>query len=91
MGSSAMLRCDRSPSEWFAAAVHCYVEGHQSCAWCGGAHCVFHTQRGGRREFNCRDCEFHVGYDATSNQYFSYPGAEPGGLTPETMFEAEPL
>jgi len=82
-----MTRCDRTPGEWFAEAARCYVEHHQGCAWCGGSHRVFHTQRDSQREYYCYGCDFRAGYDDATKRYFSFPGEEAAGSKPRTMHE----
>ena len=82
-----MTHCQRTPQEWFAEAARLYVERHQGCAWCGGSHRVFHTQRGSRREYFCTGCDFRSGYDACINRYYSYPGEPQQSDKPPTMYE----
>ena len=68
----------RSPAAWFAVAAHCYVEGHQACAWCGDSHCVFQTEHGTRMEYSCNNCEFYVCYDRQVGQYHATAGTSRG-------------
>jgi transposase-like protein len=82
-----MVRRQRTPNEWFADAARCHVERHQGCAWCGGSYRVHHTRKGSRQEYFCHSCDFHVGYDAATNRYFSYPGEEQLPKKPATMVE----
>jgi hypothetical protein len=82
-----MMRVDRSPSEWFAEAVRCYVERHQGCPWCGGSHRVYQVQRDGRHEFFCNGCDFRTGFDQASNEFFAIPGEDQHSRSPDTMYE----
>ena len=76
LGNVAMTSLSkRSPAAWFAVAAHCYVEGHQACAWCGDSHCVFQTEHGTRTEYSCNHCEFYVCYDRQVGQYHATAGA----------------
>jgi hypothetical protein len=69
-----MSYSERTPAEWFAAAARCYQEGHQACAWCGGAYQVFRTTQGTSMEYHCNHCDFHVGHDADLDRYTFVPG-----------------
>jgi hypothetical protein len=80
-----MISVERASSEWFEEAARCYVEGHQACAWCGGAHRVFKLRNSGRTEYYCNGCEFLVGHDPESELYFFVPGMRTGRPTPDTM------
>jgi hypothetical protein len=69
------LPSERPPAAWFAEAAHCYVEGHQACAWCGDSYCVFQTEHGPRLEYSCNHCEFYVCHDRLTGIYYAMPGA----------------
>ena len=60
--------------EWFQEAARCYLEGHQACAWCGGRYRVFKTERAGRPSYYCHACDFFVGQEQGSGQYYMVPG-----------------
>ena len=82
-----MVHTERAAREWFEEAVRCYVENHQGCAWCGGAHRVFKVHKGSRIEYYCNGCDFRTGYDPETQVHFSVPGEAPSGRVPDTMFE----
>jgi hypothetical protein len=65
---------ERTPTEWFHAAAHSYVEKHQGCAACGGQHCVFPSRWGSRLEYYCSACDFSASHDAETGHYFASPG-----------------
>ena len=73
-----MSRATRTAQEWFEAAAHEYVEGHQACAWCGGRHRVFKTAHGSRLEYQCSDCDFYVSHDEPTGDYVVEPGNAAG-------------
>jgi hypothetical protein len=83
-----MSELERTPAQWFDDAERCYVEGHQACAWCGGAHQVHRVESPRGVEFHCNRCDFHAGYDRDLDRYAIIPGEENARLTaPLTMFE----
>jgi hypothetical protein len=65
---------ERTSAAWFGEAARSYVQGHQACAWCGGAHCVFQRQRGSRLEYSCIQCGFYVCRDEQTAQFHVVPG-----------------
>jgi hypothetical protein len=69
-----MAHATRTAREWFDEEAHCYIEGHQACAWCGGRHRVFKTSRGSRLEYHCADCDFYVCHDEKTGAYAMEPG-----------------
>ena len=56
--------------QWFAEASRWYVEGHQGCPSCHGAHCVFRSEWGARVEYHCTACDFSACRDAESGRSF---------------------
>jgi hypothetical protein len=72
--------CQRTPRDWFAEAMRCYLERHQGCAWCHQSHCVYQTTHGHEREYWCNACDFRTSYDAANDHYSSYPGEDPAQL-----------
>jgi hypothetical protein len=80
-----MVSVERASNEWFEEAAQCYVEGHQGCAWCGGAHRVFKLQSGNRTEYYCNGCEFLAAHDPEKEAYFFMPGMKSDRPTPDTM------
>jgi hypothetical protein len=58
----------RTADEWFAEALHWYVEGHQGCPCCQTQHCVFRSQWGARVEFYCTTCDFSAARDGLSKR-----------------------
>lgn len=76
---------ERTSSEWFQEAARQYVEGHQACAWCGGAHRVFKLHNGQRTEYYCNGCEFLAAYDAESESFVVVPGIKSARTSPATM------
>ena len=74
----------RTPPEWFAEAARCYVERHQGCCWCGGANRVYRSERGGRLEYECGDCEFYVCREQETGQFFMAPGSDRDAPAPPT-------
>src|SRR6266849_608241 len=75
------------PSEWFQEATDWYVERHQGCPWCGGANCVYKSQRGAVIEYHCGDCDFLACQDQDSGRCFMGPGREVPA--PNTMHAAQ--
>lgn len=73
----------RSAEQWFREAARCYIEKHQGCAWCGGAHRVLHRRRQQRHSYSCNACDFHVGLDEAAGEYFIISGEDitAGALT----------
>ncbi len=69
-----MALCERTPQEWFDEAARCYAEEHQGCCWCGGANRVYRTERSGRLEFECGECEFYVCREQDTGRYSMSPG-----------------
>lgn len=65
---------ERSLQEWFEEAARCYAEQHQACCWCGRVHGVYRSERGGRLEYECGECEFWVCQATETGQYFMAPG-----------------
>jgi hypothetical protein len=80
-----MICVERTSSEWFEEAARQYLEGHQACAWCGGAHRVFKVHNGRRTEYYCNGCEFLAGHDAESESYVVVPGIKNARPTQATM------
>jgi hypothetical protein len=81
-----MKTAERSAQEWFQEAARCYIEHHQGCAWCGGAHQVYQKQEGGRVSYSCHHCDFRAGHDEASGRYVVIPGEpQPIGVQPGTM------
>jgi hypothetical protein len=60
----------RPPQDWFEAASHDYVEGHQRCAACGERHCVFRTESDALVEFYCYSCDFSACHDRRTGRYY---------------------
>jgi hypothetical protein len=81
------MSSERTAQEWFHEAARCYIEGHQACAWCGGAHCVFRRKEDSQLTFSCHDCDFRVGYDEARGRHAIIPGEILTGPAQETMFE----
>lgn len=71
-----MADSERTPEEWFHEAARHYVEGHQGCVWCDGVNCVYRSQREGRLEYYCSECDFFTCSDPPSGRYFMTPGQE---------------
>jgi hypothetical protein len=83
-----MTSAERSAREWFDEAARCYIEHHQGCAWCGGAHRVYRKREGGRLSYSCHACDFRAGHDEASGRYFIIPGEEKAeAASPDTMHE----
>jgi hypothetical protein len=61
---------DEIASAWFEKAMTCYIERHQGCPWCGGAHCVFRTRRSDREQYACSACDFFTCHTFQDNNYF---------------------
>ncbi len=62
---------DRTPREWFEAAERCRLQEHQGCPCCGGRHCVFRSEWGGRVEYYCTACDFSASHDPHTGRYFA--------------------
>ena len=69
-----MLHAEWTPRDWYLEASRRYVEGHQACAWCGGAHRVRKTEHNDRLEFQCNSCDFHASFDPKTGRYAFVPG-----------------
>jgi len=65
---------ERQARDWFHAAAHCYVEGHQACARCGERHCVLRAEWGSRIEYHCSACDFSVSHDQQTGRSFMAAG-----------------
>jgi hypothetical protein len=76
---------ERSSPEWYAEAARCYIEGHQGCAWCGGAHSVYRLHRGNRVEYYCNGCDFSVVHDLDKHSFSHVPGEKLARKKPPTM------
>jgi hypothetical protein len=79
------VRLEPTPQDWFRQAARAYVEGHQGCVWCDGAHRVYRSERGTCVEYLCSCCEFYAIHDRAANRYFAAPGQEqmiPGAPAP---------
>ncbi len=81
-----MVAVKRASSEWYHEAARCYLEGHQACAWCGGAHRVFKLQSGSRIEYYCNGCEFLAAHDPENGTYSIVPGMKTDRPAPDTMY-----
>ena len=68
---------DQIAAAWFEKAVHSYVQRHQGCPWCGGAHCVFRTRRPDREQYSCSECDFFTCHTHEDDAYFVTPGQSP--------------
>ena len=60
--------------EWYHEAARYYLEGHQACAWCGGRYRVFKTERSGGPCYYCHACDFFVGQEPGTGEYYMVPG-----------------
>jgi hypothetical protein len=81
-----MLYPERTSRDWYQEAARCYLEGHQACAWCGGAHQVYKVESGRAVEYYCSRCDFHAGHDPRLDHYDFVPGLKQRGCrTPDTM------
>jgi len=67
---------ERTARQWFEAAEHAYLEGHQACACCGGSHQVYKGRRGTRLEYYCPACDFFAFRDDHSGQFYAVAGHE---------------
>jgi hypothetical protein len=63
-----------SPHNWFRDAERWYIEKHQGCPWCGGANCVYKSERGQRIEYSCGGCDFFTCYDGENGTYYMGAG-----------------
>jgi hypothetical protein len=79
---------NRSPRDWFLQAAVWYVNGHQGCVCCGGAHCVFRSDSGHRIEYYCSVCDFSTCHDLKRGHYYATVGDGHGLLG--LVLEAEP-
>jgi hypothetical protein len=68
------LNDERTPIQWYQAAVRCYVENHQGCAKCGQSHCVFLARWGPRTEYYCSACDFSTCHDGETGRSFAAIG-----------------
>jgi hypothetical protein len=83
-----MTSAERTAQEWFHEAARCYIDKHQGCAWCGGAHRVYRRKEGPRVTYSCRDCDFQAGQDEATGRCFVIPGERAAdALVPDTMFD----
>jgi hypothetical protein len=80
-----MSHLEEEPLDWFVEATNWYVEKHQGCPWCGGANCVYRSQRGSVIEYHCGDCDFLTCQDQESGRCYMRPGRSPA---PHTMHAA---
>jgi hypothetical protein len=69
-----MAVSERTAREWYENAARSYVEKHQGCPWCGGAHCVHQVHKDDRHEYCCLGCDFRAGFDRKTGNYFHVPG-----------------
>jgi hypothetical protein len=69
-----MSQPEQTPAQWFGEAARHYVEGHQGCVWCGGVNCVYRSQRDGRLEYDCSECDFFACFDPQVERYVVSPG-----------------
>ncbi len=60
---------EQSASDWFQAAVVCYVAEHQGCPYCAGQHCVFRSFWGKRIEYYCSRCDFSACMDTETGAF----------------------
>jgi hypothetical protein len=70
----AMVSGDRTPAEWFHAAVRSYDEEHQGCAHCRNRHCVFRSRWGDRIEYYCSACDFSTSHDRAADRFYAAMG-----------------
>jgi hypothetical protein len=70
----AMVCGDRTPAEWFHAAVHSYEADHQGCTHCRNRHCVFRSRWGERIEYYCSACDFSTSHDRATDRYYTALG-----------------
>ena len=82
-----MITSERTAGDWFKEAERCYIEKHQGCAWCGGSHRVFQFRQGQQLLYYCNACDFRVGFDQKTCEYFSVPGEKGEGSNKKTMLE----
>jgi hypothetical protein len=85
--ASPMIASERTAGDWFKEAESCYVEKHQGCAWCGGSHRVFRLRQGQQVQFYCNACDFRVGFDQATGEYFSIPGEKRDAGEKTTMLD----
>jgi hypothetical protein len=79
---------DRTSEDWFQEAARCYLENHQGCAWCGGAHRVYQVFEREQLVYYCSGCDFRAGYDNKTESFFSFAG-EPQVTASKTMCGAK--
>jgi hypothetical protein len=82
-----MVSLERASREWYEEAARCYMENHQGCAWCGGAHRVFKRQQDSGVEYFCNGCDFRAGFNPDTQSYFTVAGEVKPGRTRDTMYE----
>jgi hypothetical protein len=71
---------------WFRDAQRDYVEKHQGCPWCGGAHRVFRQRRDQVQLYQCQACDFQASHDEAADRFAFIRGEESLPI-PETMCE----
>lgn len=82
---------ERTAAQWYEEAARWYVEGHQACPACGGRHCVFRSERGGRVEYLCSECDFAACRDRKTGLHYHSPGEEKAtGAAPTFRLTARP-
>ncbi len=69
-----MVTLERTAQDWYQEAARCYLENHQGCAWCGGAHRVYLLVQDQQVVYYCYGCDFRTGFDKKVGNYFSFPG-----------------
>jgi hypothetical protein len=69
-----VAEAEQSPYEWFQEAGRWYIDRHQGCPWCGGANCVYKSQRGAVVEYSCGSCDFMACHNEEAAGYFMAPG-----------------
>jgi hypothetical protein len=84
-----MNRTARSPAQWFAEAVRCYLEAHQGCPCCGNQHCVFRSEWGARVEYYCSACDFSTCEDHQTGRCYAVLGE--GNTQPCGVFSVPDL
>jgi transposase-like protein len=82
-----MTHPERSHLEWFEESARYYVQAHQGCPWCGECNCVYKSERGGRQEYQCGNCNFYACHDQGTGRYHMTPGRPRGSSAPKTMHE----
>jgi hypothetical protein len=84
MSVSVDRHSEWTASQWFTAAVRCFLEEHQGCPCCRQRHCVFRSQWGTRTEYHCTACDFSASHDSRNGICWAAPAvtrkpAPPGG------------